>query len=100
MIRGTTPTHTFTLPIDTKLLTSIKITYAQDDRVIFSKNTEDCRLEGNTVKVTLTQEETFKFEADKHVQIQVRVLTNTGDLVSSSVMCVTVGKCLDGEVIA
>lgn len=98
MIRGTTPTHQFTLSVDTKLLRKVKIVYAQDDEVIVEKDTDDCVLDGNTVKVKLTQEDTFKFDHKKLVQIQVRAVTNDNDAVATTVMCTSVEKCLDDEV--
>lgn len=99
MIRGTTPTHTFTLPFDVSNVAKCKIIYSQDDVQVFCKRTEDCVLDGADVRVTLTQEDTFKFDCKKLVQIQVRVLTGGGNLITSDVMVTTVGKCLDDEVL-
>lgn len=100
VIRGTTPTHLFTLSIDTSDLKCVRIIYAQDDKVVFVKQTSDCVLDGKTVKVTLTQEETLKFDCKKDVQIQIRALTYSGEAMACPVMKTTVGKCLDSEVIA
>lgn len=99
MIRGTTPKHTFTLPFDTSELEDVRVIYAQDDEVLFKKETADCTLDGNTVSVTLTQEETLKFDASKLAQIQLRVQTKGGDVLSTDVMVSYVGKCLDTEVL-
>lgn len=99
MRQGTTPTHTFTLPFDTSTLSAVKITYAQSGEVKLQKKTPDCVLSGNTVTVELTQEDTFLFEADKTVLIQVRVLTLGGDALSSAPVRVSVYVCLDKEVL-
>lgn len=99
MIRGTTPTHTFTLPFDVSLVKEIRILYAQKENVLFKKETEDCVMEGNTVSATLTQQDTFKFDCKNHVQIQLRVLTTSGQVLSSAIKHVAVGTCLDNEVI-
>jgi hypothetical protein len=85
MIRGTTPTHTFNLPFDTYLIGKIKISYAQDGNVVLTKEKDDCTLQGNAVKVRLTQEETLKFNARYKVQIQVRVLTTENDSLASKI---------------
>lgn len=85
MIRGTTPTHTFNLPFDTYLIDKIKISYAQDGNVVLTKEKDDCTLQGNSVKVRLTQEETLKFNARYKVQIQVRVLTTESDSLASKI---------------
>lgn len=100
MIRGTTPTHTFTLPFDVSLVKEIRILYAQQEKVLFTKETADCAMEGNTVTVALTQEDTFKFDCKNHVQIQLRVLTTDGQVMSTPIKHVDVGTCLDSEVIA
>ena len=99
MIRGTTPTHRFTLPIDTGLLRCVRIIYAQNDEVIFIKDTGDCTLEENTIAVTLTQEETFMIDCHKYLQIQIRALTLNDEALASQVLRVEVEKCLDSEVI-
>lgn len=100
MIRGTTPAHTFTLPFDVSSIKEVKIIYSQADRIVFCKKTEDCELEGMSITTHLTQEETFMFDCKKMVQIQLRILTTTGDALSTEVMEYTVKKCLDNEVIS
>lgn len=98
MIRGTTPTHTFTIPFDVADIKKLKIIYSQDDAQIFCKRIEDCELFGTTIKTNLTQEDTFKFDCKKMVQIQIRVLTINDDLLSTKILTVSVEKCLDDEV--
>lgn len=98
-MRGTTPIHKFTLPIDTALLCKIKIIYAQDDNELLTKRDCDCTCDGRTITVKLTQEETFLFDCKKSVQIQLRAKTHDGDAVKSKIKLVSVGKCLDNEVI-
>ena len=100
MIRGTTPTHTFKIPFDTNSISEVRVIYAQDDVVIFTKTEDDCVLEGDSIIVTLTQEDTFKFNHKRSVQIQLRVLTAKGEVLSSVIENVGVSKCLDDEVLA
>ncbi len=99
MTRGTTPTHTFRLPIDSKLVKALRILYAQDDRLILEKTEKDCQAEGNTFAVRLTQEDTLAFDHRRPVQIQVRVLTVTGESAASLIYRQSVGQCLSGEVL-
>lgn len=99
MIRGTTPIHTFTIPFDISLIKEVKIIYSQEDEQILCKRMEDCVLEGTVIKTSLTQEDTFKFDCKKPVQIQVRVLTIDHEVLASNIINVTVGKCLDDEVL-
>lgn len=99
MIRGTTPTHIFELPFDTDLIDKVKVVYAQDDRVVFTKEQAECTLEANVVSVKLTQEETLKLDCRKYVQIQLRVLTKEGEALASEIKTVDVKKCLESKVL-
>lgn len=99
MRRGTTPTHTFTLPFHTESVKNAMIVYVQGDREILRKNVSQCRMDGNTLSVTLTQEETLKFRCDKRAQIQVRVLTHLGEALASNILNLSVEKCLIDEVL-
>ena len=67
MIRGTTPTHTFNIPFDTSMVKEVKILYAQDVVKILEKKNGDCVLAGQSISVTLTQEDTFLFDNKKPV---------------------------------
>ena len=47
MIRGTTPTHIFTIPFDTSQVDELRISYAQNDVEKIVKTKEQCTLNGN-----------------------------------------------------
>ena len=96
---GTTPTHTFILPFDTKTIQKVQIVYSQNDQIVLEKCVEDCTLKENTVCVKLTQEETFLFKSKCSVKVQLRVMTTGGDVISSDVMCVCCDECLSDEVL-
>ena len=99
MIRGTTPTHTFTLPIETSTIKEALVTYAQKENVLFEKSTEDCTMSENKITVVLTQEETFKFDCKSSAQVQLRVLTTEGKAMASDVLIVPVETCLSKVVL-
>lgn len=99
MTRGTTPTHTYTLPFGVENVEKLRIIYAQDGESKLVKTEEDCTLAGDTVTVRLTQEETLAFYSECLVEIQVRVLTPEGEALASNVMRVKPGVCLEDEVI-
>ena len=99
MRHGTTPTHTFTLPFDTSLVETIQITYKQVNNIVLQKRKEDCVLNSNQVEVSFTQEETFKFNLNQPISIQVRILTVGGDAIASDIVRTSVKMCLDGEVL-
>ena len=96
--RGTTPTHTFTFPFDTSSIKSLKIIYAQGDVEVFHKTKEDCRLDGNSAYVTLTQEETRAFNHRCDVQVQINALTLGGTSLVSNIERIAVRKNLNNEV--
>ena len=99
MIRGTTPEHTFTIPMDASTLKSVRVIYCQGGNKILVKEGSACVLTGNTVKVRLTQADTFLFDYKKEVEIQIRVMTNKGDVSNSEIITETVERCLETEVI-
>lgn len=99
MKRGTTPTHTFTLPFDVSLVAKARILYSQNGAPVLTKEGSDITMVDNTLSVKLSQEETFKFDYNKYVEIQVRVLTQTGEVLASNIVPVSVGQCLEEEVL-
>lgn len=99
MIRGTTPTHYFNIAFDTSEIKALEITYAQDDKIIVKKCKDDCELTGKTIAVTLTQDDTFKFNCENRVQVQLRALTVSGVVLGSYPKPIPVEKCFSEEVL-
>lgn len=99
MIQGTTPTHTFNIPLDLSTVSNLSIVYAQHGAVILKKEKEDCTIAGNHLTLKLMQEETLKFDANAPVQIQIRILTAGGDALASDVMRVPCAAVLDKVVL-
>ena len=97
MIRGTTPLHTFTIPFDTGLIDRVRVIYSQNGQPVLKK--DNCTLDGNLIKVKLTQEDTLSFTASYPVDIQVRVVLHDGEALVSSINKVSVEKCLENEVL-
>lgn len=103
MYRATTPTHTFTLPIETNTCSEILVSYKQNNTGL-DKHYEDgtlpsgMTLDGKKVIVVLTQEETKLFKKGI-VEIQVRVLTNSGAALASQVFSVKVRDVINEDVL-
>ena len=97
MIRGSTPTHTFNLKLDADLIHKVRVLYAQNDVCVLKKEDSDCIKNGQTIVVKLTQEDTLLFKEGK-VEIQLRVLTSTGESIPSKIHTVAVSKLLEDEV--
>ena len=98
MIQGTTPTNRFNLPFDVSEVAALRIAYSQKGAVIFTKTEADCTLEGNTVTLRLTQEETFKFEGEEVVQIRLRVKQKDGNVKASKPVVSKIEESDDKEV--
>lgn len=99
MIRGTTPTHIFRIPFDTGQLKEIRISYAQDDKVLVEKTTSDCSLSDDKITATLSQEDTLKFSHRKAVEVQLKVLTTDGCVLANNVIRVSAEEVLNDEVL-
>ncbi len=98
MIRGTTPTHKWTIPVDATAVKTARVTYKQGEEVLLVKNTEDCVVEGKALKVTLTQEDTLKFSHKKKAEVQARLLTFDMKSFATRVVEVPVWELLEDEV--
>ena len=106
--RGTTPYHSFVLPLKTEDISQVYITYLQNNEVILDKSTSDVEIAdieneyenasmnepledfipSCELTVHLTQEDTLKFHfypaAEKNVAVvQIRVLTTEGEAYAS-----------------
>lgn len=97
MIRGTTPTHTFTLPLDVDTIDEVHIIYSQLGEVKIRKTKKDCVMCGNKISLKLSQCETLKF-IHTSVDLQIRILRQ-GTVLASKVFRLNCDKCLENEVI-
>ena len=99
--RGTTPLHAYEdIPPEVfSAIKEVKITYSQCDKEVLVKRTEDCTMADGKITTRLSQEDTFCFDCKKMVDIQLRVLLESGECLKSEIMTESVGKCLDDEVL-
>lgn len=114
MRRGTTPTHTFTLPFNPPKGCGLRIVYAQgpdhEERIVFERTGDDIEINENVCKCHLTAKETLMFDCSPHwhngknepypVKIQVGLKTINGDVLWSDIFTTTVERCIrkDGVV--
>ena len=99
IIRGTTPTVEYELPFDTSILSEAFVTFSQGGETVIEKEIGDCILTDNLLSVKLSQEDTLKLVTKKIVEIQVRMKTADGDVVSSDIYTDDVHKTLKDGVI-
>lgn len=100
MIRGTTPKHRFLLPFSAESLVALRISYAQRHEVLAERTLAECEIDGESVSVTLTQEETLSFAPGERLQIQLRALDGEGRAFASRILRVGVSDCLCEEVLS
>lgn len=99
MRRGTTPTHTFTLPFEASLVAKLRVIYAQRDIVKIVKKECHAEFDGNTIRVKLSQNDTLRLSCSLKTEIQVKVLTHTGESFVSEIITVKTERCLIDEVL-
>ena len=85
IVRGSTPTHTFSIPFDTSVVTGVVIIYAQDGAEVLQKKTADCTITDRDVSVTLSQNDTMLFSAGKPAMVQLVVYAGERASVSNIV---------------
>ena len=102
MIKGTTPTLQFNLPIDTSTIKAaeVMVRYVDNNKeVTIVKTLDECVTTGNTITAMLTQEETLQLPAPSNVEIQLRVLTLDDVALASVIFTTTVKRLLKEGVI-
>lgn len=102
MTRGTTPTYTLTLDddsIDLGLAASVYATFSQSGGKRITKTGDDLDVDGHTVSVYLTQEETLSLLAAKRADIQLNWVYADGSRACSEIVNVAVKPNLLPEVL-
>lgn len=98
-VQGTTPTHTFRLSINTDSIAQVRISYAQEDKIVVEKTESDCKMGEKSISVTLTQQETMKLNPKRFVEVQLKIMTDIGTVLASPVQKLTVEKILNTKVL-
>ena len=100
IVCGSTPTHTYTIPSDVAPIADLRISYGQDYKELVTKTLKDCTIDGQDISVTLSQEDTLKF--DRRIQVaqaQLRILTTGNEVLTSDHLYLQVSPCLNSEVL-
>ncbi len=100
MYRGTTPTLEFTIPFDTTLIGQAYVTLCQNGVTVLEKDKAECSITESSILVPLTQRDTLALKADTGIEVQLRVLTVTGDALVSKIYRTTAERILkEGEIL-
>jgi hypothetical protein len=98
MRQGTTPTIQITInDIDLNEMQNIYVVFEQNGYIL-KKESSDLDIEGNTISVSLSQEETLSFKSG-NCNIQLRMITYDGIAMASPIKTVNVYSVLNKEVI-
>lgn len=83
---GCTHDHSFTIPFAQSDIAAMVITYQQRGITKVEKTIDDCTFTDGKVQVSLTQEETLKFDSEAVVQMQIRIRLNNGLVTKSDII--------------
>lgn len=99
MRRGTTPTLTFILPFSTDGMDVLNLAFSQNNKIVFQKTLKDVTLDGYSVYLTLTQEETLKLSS-RQGSLDIQMRCGYGETrLASNIITVEVEKLLkDGAI--
>ena len=99
MTQGTTPTLVFELDIEPGTLVSLYLTFRQGYGREVTRREDSITADNDAKTLTVTQEETLKFEEGGNVEIQLRAVTTTGAALASNIVALPVERILLGGVI-
>lgn len=63
--QGVNQTVTVNLSFDPSILTALEIAFKQQGNIVVFKGLADCDIEGNSIRVALTQYDTLKFSPQR-----------------------------------
>lgn len=98
MRRGTTPTITYNVDIDLTSALELYVTITEDGVVMVERSINDVTITSKSVSISLTQEETLKFNPGK-VLMQIRARMPDGAALASNIMMGDVAQILKDGVI-
>ena len=98
MHRGTTPTFIFKFKdTDLEPVQDIAVTFKKSGRLLIEKSAEDITIDGNNIKVYLSQKETLSLPVGA-IDAQVNILFDGGERGCTDIMSIQVGDNLKNEV--
>ena len=98
MYKATTPTFILTIPYKADEINNFIISLVQQGLTVLTLVTEDCSLEDYKVSFTLTQEQSNIFVNRYPINLQMRIMLNSGKVVASAVEQVTVHRVLNDTI--
>lgn len=101
--RGCTAVHTFKIPgmPAASSLNVVLVSYMQNGKIVVEKTTQWVSIDDSVpaVVVPLTQKDTLAFEEKGEITVQVRMLTNAGEAIKTTILAGSADKVLNTGVI-
>lgn len=99
MYQTTTPTFRLSIPYEADEINDFILSFVQQGKTVFTFTRENCVVTDKEVMITLTQEQSAVFVHRYPIHIQLRIMLNSGVVVSSAVEHVYVHRSLDDTVL-
>ena len=96
---GTNPWYIYKLPFDTSEIAKARLLIKQRDGVKIKMTETDAVMAGNVIRFRLSQEDTFRLNAQLPAERQLRIKTKAGDLFKTKPVTYSINRCLDMEVL-
>lgn len=96
---GTNPWYIYKLPFDTSEIAKARLLIKQRDGVKIKMTETDAVMVGNVIRFRLSQEDTFRLNAQLPAERQLRIKTKAGDLFKTKPVTYSINRCLDMEVL-
>ncbi len=92
MIRGSSPTFSFLLPSCAGDFSEINIVFMQRELTVLDFPKSKLTLDGNTVSLTMTEQESLSFEDGIPAEVQIRLVTEDRTVLLSEIRRIHVGR--------
>lgn len=96
MIKGTNPILVIDFSIEVSKITKLRITFAQGKDIVLEKSLADCTVEGNTIKLQLSEQETLSFKPTI-LKVQAKLKLQDGSILYSKIKEIEVEEPLNEE---
>ncbi len=92
MRRGTTPTFFFELPADATHFLTVEIVFVQDGKTVLTVDRSRLTANGRQVSFRMTEEETLSFLPEVNAELQLRLITEEGQVLVSDIRTCPIRK--------
>lgn len=99
MYKTTTPTFNLTIPFTADDINNFVLSLVQQGQTVFTFTQDDCVVTDNKITLTLTQEQSAVFVHRYPIHLQVRIMLNSGVVVSSAVEHIYVHRSLNNTIL-